>query len=89
MEKQNHTKLLFCRPRERIVDELRERGLASGTFLEIGVCRGDFSEHLLKYTECTELILVDPWDEQDTKVYDETHHNHSNNYDFTMERLAE
>ena len=51
-----------------------------GYGVEIGVKQGEFSKHLLEHWRCMKLYLVDPWETQDSAVYDETHHDHSTDF---------
>jgi hypothetical protein len=85
----NPSERVWCRNRNAIVDELRERGLNEGVFVEIGVKQGVFSKVLLENTNCRKLILIDPWEDQDVKDYDEIQHNHQNDYEVTMNKLRD
>ena len=69
----------FERNRRALSDILKSRGL-NGYGVEIGVKRGDFSKHLLSTTDLKKLYLVDPWMSQDTGTYDETHHDHDDDF---------
>jgi hypothetical protein len=66
--------------RRNITTILNEHNL-HGFGVEIGVKQGEFSKHLLFNWDCKQLYLVDPWTSQSDCVYDETHHNHSDDYE--------
>lgn len=53
----------------------------NGIGVEIGVKKGHFSKVLLDNWKCKKLYLIDPWCNQDATTYDETHHNHSQDYE--------
>ena len=59
----------------------------NGYGVEIGVKHGLFSKHLLSEWKCEKLYLVDPWEKQDEKVYDETHHDHIEDLTICMNNL--
>jgi hypothetical protein len=74
----------FEKNRREITQLLNER-YTNGIGCEIGVLRGDFSEHLLTNWKCKTLYLVDCWTEHSD--YDETFHNHENNYTIMKKKL--
>ena len=69
------------------ITELLNKKCLNGVGVEIGVKEGEFSEILLNSWKCSKLYLVDPWEDQDTDIYDETIHNHESNYMKTKNRL--
>ena len=69
----------YERGRRVITDILETHGLR-GNGVEIGVKRGEFSKHLLQHWNCEKLYLVDPWISQDPSTYDETHHDHDDDF---------
>lgn len=54
--------------REELPHLLNTRGLV-GTAAEIGVARGDFSEHILSHWQGRQLISIDPWIELSPEDY--------------------
>ncbi|MCX5694964.1 MAG: class I SAM-dependent methyltransferase [Candidatus Omnitrophica bacterium] len=42
-----------------------------GNGVEVGVWKGEYSEHLLKYSKLSTLFSVDPWKEFDKKIYND------------------
>tara|TARA_B110000483_G_C18166930_1_gene531691 strand:- start:808 stop:1425 length:618 start_codon:yes stop_codon:yes gene_type:complete len=60
-------------PRKNIASILHAYGLRNGVGVEIGVKKGLFSKVLLDTWDCTQLILVDPWMDQENTTYDEKH----------------
>ena len=74
----------FEKNRREITQLLNER-YTNGIGCEIGVLRGDFSEHLLTNWKCKTLYLVDCWTEHSD--YDETFHNHEDNYTIMKNKL--
>ena len=75
----------FEKNRREIIHLLNER-YPNGIGCEVGVLRGDFSEHLLSHWNCSKLYLVDCWKEHDD--YDETFHNHETNYSIMKNKLS-
>ena len=69
----------FERNRKYLSDILNQHNL-TGYGVEIGVKQGIFSKHLLSTVNFTKLYLVDPWSEQDLTIYDESHHDHKNDF---------
>lgn len=69
--------MLFEKNRRDIVSFLNER-YPNGVGCEVGVLRGEFSEHLLTNWNCKRLYLVDAW--QEHTDYDETFHDHKSNF---------
>lgn len=57
-----------------------------GIGCEVGVLRGEFSEHLLNNWNCKKLYLVDCWEEH-SNDYDETFHDHDSNFSIMSKRL--
>tara|TARA_B100000405_G_scaffold302490_1_gene265921 strand:- start:2144 stop:2824 length:681 start_codon:yes stop_codon:yes gene_type:complete len=51
----------------------------NGLGCEVGVCRGEFSKHLLDNWNCRELYLVDLWEEHDD--YKEDFHDQNGNFE--------
>nr|QOI90344.1 hypothetical protein HWQ62_00207 [Pyramimonas orientalis virus] len=70
----------YERNRREITNILKTHNL-NGFGVEIGVKEGEFSKHLLSNWNCKQLYLVDPWITQSSNKYDETHHNHSSDYE--------
>ena len=61
----------------------------NGKGVEIGVKQGKFSKVLLKGWHGCKLYLVDPWEEQDKSVYDESIHDHQSDYEATINNLKD
>lgn len=61
----------------------------NGKGAEIGVKQGKFSKTLLKGWHGCKLYLIDPWEEQDKSVYDESIHNHQSDYEATINNLKD
>lgn len=59
--------------RRDIASILHSYQLRKGVGVEIGVKKGEFSKVLLDTWDCSHLILVDPWTDQEHTTYDENH----------------
>jgi hypothetical protein len=57
-----------------------------GIGVEIGVKRGHFSKILLDNWDCEKIYLIDPWEEQENKTYDEKH-TYNEDFEKTKEQL--
>jgi hypothetical protein len=79
---------LFEQNRRHITNILNAHNL-NGFGVEIGVKQGEFSKHLLSNWNCKQLYLVDPWITQADSVYDENHHNHSDDYEICKKNVEQ
>lgn len=77
----------YERNRRVLTDILNEHGL-KGYGVEIGVKQGDFSKHLLQTWECKKLYLVDPWIAQPESTYNETHHDHDDDFSKCLDNVS-
>ena len=68
----------YEKPRQDITDYLSKH-FSEGVACEVGVCRGEFSKHLLQNWNCKKLYLVDFWDH--TESYREGFHKQNENYE--------
>ena len=59
----------------------------NGVGAEIGVKQGKFSKILMDGWLGCKLYLIDPWEEQDKAIYDESIHDHDSDYKITLSNL--
>lgn len=59
----------------------------NGIGCEVGVCRGEFSKHLLENWNCKQLYLVDLWEDHDE--YKEDFHNQNSNFEIMTNNVKE
>ena len=78
----------FEKNRRNLCTILNEYGL-NGYGVEIGVKQGVFSKHLLSHVPFKKLYLVDPWIKQDSKTYDEVHHDHISDLKTCLDNVSE
>ena len=74
----------YEKPRQDITDYLSKH-FSEGVACEVGVCRGEFSKHLLQNWNCKKLYLVDFWDH--TESYREGFHKQNENYEKMISNL--
>lgn len=62
--------------------------LSDGVGVEIGVCRGHFSDIILKHTKLKRLYSIDPWSRPESEPLDDAHTSTVNMYLDTLRLLS-
>lgn len=75
----------YEKPRQEITQFLNTH-FPGGVGCEVGVCKGEFSRHLLENWNCKLLYLVDIW-EDGAEGYKESFHNQPDNFRKMMQNL--